>query len=308
MKNLVVILCVLLLAASCGNKTEVPINNGNNDPQSDIEATILVKTLKSKLKYNHKLELGKVYLDTVIFLEHDNNGDYGMFNVKKGLDTIILAYNGESNFIRGEQLQITWKMDSIWNSGDGEMLEITEWLLEAKKLNSLKLSNKKVRFLWRETDSGDHLNKIKLNTDYLKSVSEPEKAVLAYVACFVGNECEWDGERNEKANNLNCKIISSLNLGYQCSDKHLDYIRRWFKNDLNVLKDLENCSITPDGATVQSTFKEINVEVNEQKIIVLFKATGLNLKEQKTWTWTEKLFFKFSNNELKLLKKEVLDH
>ena len=260
----------------------------------------------SRLRPNEALELQKVYEDTVEFIDFDDNGDYGMFYVLKGLDTLVLTYNETSDFLRGDQLKIRWKMDYVWNSGDGESAEVTEWLVGAETLHSFKLADKNVRFLWRETDLSDNLNKIKLNTDYIKNISEPEKAVLAYVASFVGNECEWDGDRNEDGGHLNCKITSSLHLGYQCSAEHLDFIRRWFKNDLTVLKDIESCSQIPDGATVQTTFNEINVAVKNQNIIVFFKATGMDMREEKTWDWTEKLYFEFKNNELKLIKKEVL--
>ena len=67
-----------------------------------------------------------------------------------------------------------------------------------------------------------------LNQDYIKTMTDPEKAALGYVATFVGNDCWWDGEANEEKSNLDCKIITTLGLGYQCSNEHLGFLRKWF--------------------------------------------------------------------------------
>jgi hypothetical protein len=40
-------------------------------------------------------------------------------------------------------------------------------------------------------------------------------------------------------------------------------------------------------------------------ITVFFKANGINMREEKTWSWTEKHFFEFKKNELILLKKDI---
>ena len=37
---------------------------------------------------------------------------------------------------------------------------------------------------------------IMLNQDYIKTMTDPEKVALGYVATFVGNDCWWDGEAN----------------------------------------------------------------------------------------------------------------
>jgi hypothetical protein len=136
-------------------------------------------------------------------------------------------------------------------------------------------------------------------------MTEPEKAALAYIATFIGNECEWDGKANENRSNLRCKILWALDLGYQCSYEHLSFLRLWFRNNKDILNELENCPTTPDGATVQNTFDEINLEIEGDMITVFFKANGINMREEKTWSWTEKHFFEFKKNELILLKKDI---
>ena len=94
-------------------------------------------------------------------------------------------------------------------------------------------------------------------------------------------------------------------MGYQCSNAHLEPLRYWFRNDQSALKELENCPTTPYGATVQNTFEEIDIAVQGNTILLSFKASGINIREGKSWHWTEKHSFDFQVNELLWKKKEV---
>lgn len=293
---------------SCETKTPSPALESDVVLKSDSPKTTL--TLKSLLRPDENLELNKVYIDTVQFIEYDDNGDDGLFRVKKGKDSIVLIFNTENpNFVRGNELEIKWKIDSWRPAGDPEYMEYREFLISAKVVKPLKLPTQKVKFLWRKMQYDDELkvniNTIQLNKNYLKTITDPEKAALAYAATFIGNECSWDGNANESRSNLKCVILSGLNLGYQCSNQHLGLLRSWFRHDKKILKELENCPTTPDGATVQDTFDEINLETSGNKITVSFKASGINLREGKSWSWSEKHFFEVKDNELLLLQKEV---
>jgi hypothetical protein len=307
MKFLMPFFILTITLQSCGNQTQKETTQSNSEDSG--QSTAFSGEIKSLLRPNDKPEPGKIYTDTVAYVDFNDDGDYWWFYVRKGKDTIALAYNDSPNFIKGEELEIRWKMDSIWVAGDGDRLDFSEWLVSAKRLKPLKLTNKKVKFLWREMqyveDLDGEFNVITLNEKYIKNISEPEKAVLAYVATFIGNECSWDGKANENRSNLKCKILSGLDLGYQCSSRHLDFLRFWFRNNKNILKELENCPTTPDGATVQDTFDEIDLEIKDNKITVFFKASGINVREQQSWKWTENHFFEFKDDELILLKKDI---
>ena len=157
-------------------------------------------------------------------------------------------------------------------------------------------------FLWRGKAYNKTLKKsvssIFINESYCKTISDPEKAALGYVATFIGNECEWDGDPQGTRSNLKCRILTALDLGYQCSDKHLGFLRKWFKNDANSLEELEDCPTTPDGSTIQDTFKKITLNIKGDIISVHFKATGINLREQKNWSWTETVLFKVNKDSI----------
>ncbi|MBI1184723.1 hypothetical protein GC194_10650 [bacterium] len=163
-------------------------------------------------------------------------------------------------------------------------------------------------FLWRgdvyDEKIGDTVNKIILNTDFIKRITDAQRAAIGYVATFIGNECWWDGEANDDRNNLDCKIISALGLGYQCSPSHLGFLRQWFANDTDVLDKLEknNCPTTPYTATIQETFESIQLVQRSDTIIVNFVAGGVNLRELKTWEWWQTDCFLQTGSHLNLVK------
>ena len=172
----------------------------------------------------------------------------------------------------------------------------------------MTLKDTALTFLWRkneyDSDIQDTVSLIFINEVYCKTMSDPERAALGYVATFIGSNCNWDGEANPDYSNLKCMILDALNLGYQCSDKHKSFLRKWFRNDKSSLKELETCPVIPYAATSQNTFHEIKLTVNGNKINVWYKAGGINLREQKSWSWKQTDYFLVDKDQIKLLKSE----
>ena len=180
--------------------------------------------------------------------------------------------------------------------------------VENTTVGNFQLKDKTVKFLRRDDKYDEALkdtfNSIFIDEDFCKTITDPERAALGYVATFVGNECLWDGEANDDRSNLKCKILTALNLGYQCSDKHLGFLRQWFKDDKKSLEQLENCPTTPYTSTIQDTFDEITLTVKGNEILVFFKASGVITREGDSWSWTETDHFQLDNDNIKLVKKE----
>lgn len=180
--------------------------------------------------------------------------------------------------------------------------------IENTSARNFQLTDKTVKFLWRadkyDEALKDTFNSIFIDEDFCKTITDAERAAIGYVATFIGNECWWDGEANDDRSNLKCKILTALNLGYQCSDKHLGFLRQWFKDDKKSLKELEGCPTTPYTSTIQDTFDEISLTVKKNKISVFFKASGVNTREGKSWSWTETNHFQVDGNNIKLIKKD----
>jgi hypothetical protein len=128
------------------------------------------------------------------------------------------------------------------------------------------------------------------------------KVAIAYVATFIGSDCDWDGDAKDDMSNLKCSILSALDLGYQCSEKHLGFLRQWFRDDAKAMKTLQDCPIIPNTATIQNTFDKIRLTIKGNEILVRFQASGVNLREGRGWSWTETDYFKVEGNKIWLSK------
>src|SRR5690606_38042531 len=131
-------------------------------------------------------------------------------------------------------------------------------------------TDKTGKFLWRENRFDqklkDTFSAIVINDNFSKRFTEPEKAAVGFVVTFVGSECDWNGRTGEDRGNLKCKTLTSLGLGFQCSEKHLGFLKKWFRFDSKSLAELENCAIVPFTATSQNTFDFINLKTKDSMI------------------------------------------
>ncbi len=306
----------LLVLQSCQNKAKQTIEIENDSKSELIESNAIPNEFKSLIRPNEKIKLGKTYTDTVKYINFNTETDEWFLLVEKNKNTIALIYNNESmpKFVKGDEIAINWKMDSIRYAGDDEFLDFTAFLVSVKKIKSFALTDKKVKVLWRENQYNEALetevNTIILNENYIKNISEPEKAALAYVATFIGNECEWDGNVNDDRSNLKCKILTSLNLGYQCSDTHKFFLRIWFKRDAKSLKNLEICRGRHSGATIQTTFDEISIITNaqDQTILINYKVKGFNMREGTVWNYTKIDKFQYNAGTIILIDSEKIEN
>ena len=198
------------------------------------------------------------------------------------------------------------------NNSDKNDVVVTDTVFNEEKITSeikIKLTDKTVKFLWRadkyDEALKDTFNSIFIDEDFCKSISDPEKAALGYVATYIGSECQWDGEANEDRSNLKCKILTSLNFGYQCSDRHIGFLQKWFKNDKKVLDELnDNCPTIPFTASSQETFGEITLTVKGNQIAIWYSVSGVNIPMGATWDYSETDYFQVHKDNIQLLKKD----
>jgi len=173
------------------------------------------------------------------------------------------------------------------------------------------MKNKKVKILWRENyynvELQDTMSRIVMDTSYCKTISDPEKAAIAFVATFVGNDCWWDGQYTNDRSNLKCKVLTELNLGYQCSESHLGFLRHWFREDAKALERLEDCPTTPFTATEQETFDSISITVEGQFIILNLSISGFNIREDQEWHRAEEITFRNAEGKLFIEKEKKFD-
>lgn len=164
------------------------------------------------------------------------------------------------------------------------------------------IPNSLLKVVWRE-DIYDpaikgHVSVIKLDENYFAKVTEPEKAVLGYLASTIGNECYADGSKQ----NVKCKILTALNLGYQCSDGNKSFLKNWFRDDATIVNQIENCQPTLPS-TIEKTFEEVKISTTENTINVELKGLKLNIKENTSSNWSESISFKVDGDKVSLVER-----
>ena len=102
--------------------------------------TIVKDVFTSTIRPNEAILLNKTYTDTIQFQSYNDDGDYKLLFGKKDNQEVILTYkynrevDKQYHFSEDEFIQITWKMDSIWQAGDGETLDFKETILKARRI------------------------------------------------------------------------------------------------------------------------------------------------------------------------------
>lgn len=114
--------------------------------------------------------------DTLSFVDYNDDGDYMLLNAKKDQSdfSFINDKNEDRTLLKGDLIEITWKKDTIYISGDGETPELAEWVISVRKLKDGKVSlfrknyRKKLKYNWstEESFSKDYLDKLYLIVEY----------------------------------------------------------------------------------------------------------------------------------------------
>ncbi|WP_149303556.1 hypothetical protein [Pareuzebyella sediminis] len=285
--------------------------------QVDTIATDKTPTkFSSALRPNERVLFNEIYTDTLEFSDYNDDFDYWYLNgLKKGKD-VSLIYNWEwrtdedYNFRQGDLIVVEWKMDRIVMAGDEEVVHMVERAVDARKIAS---GNQRVQFLSRQMAYdeavGAEVSTMVINQSYLHNITPPEKAALTFVAYEIGNDCEWGYDSDVNGRVLWCRIVSALDLGYQCSDKQLNFLRKWFSKDTVALKKLERCPTLPNTATVQTTFDEILIQNNEAEktITVDYKVTGINMRESSSWPYSQTDVFEYGSEHIILIDSKKSD-
>lgn len=158
------------------------------------------------------------------------------------------------------------------------------------------------KVIWREDVYDPSLkakvNIIKIDDSYFAGISGSEKAVLGYLASTIGNECFAEGNKQ----NVKCKILTALNLGYQCSEESKTYLKSWFRDDAAIVSQIENCKPTI-ASTVEKTFDEVKISSADNVIKVELKGLKLNIKENSASKWSESMSFKVDGDKVSLTER-----
>ncbi|MEP6928710.1 MAG: hypothetical protein ABI850_01810 [Flavobacterium sp.] len=217
------LLSLLFLFSCTDKKVSVPKVSNNGSENSSTEAVVIPEEVNvfSAIRPDERLNKGEKYSDEVEYVGYDESGDYALFTIKKGNEVVALNTNfeGADKFLRGDILNITWKMDSTFIAGEGEKPEFTEWLLNAEKIKdgSVSLFRKKykkpIKYTWAEgaeyskdykdylytlveyylANSKKDLVKVHIgnpDTELVYSIEDGEKNGRSYTILGISNEFE----------------------------------------------------------------------------------------------------------------------
>lgn len=155
-----------------------------------------------------------------------------------------------------------------------------------------------IKVIWY-TDEGA----IRMNENYIETISNQEKAALAYIAITFDRSCNWE-EANEE--NLSCKILSTLDLGYKCSEKHLNFLRKWIEDDDRIIEGINSCTTEPNSNTRQVILRELHLLKEDNKLKYLIEVSSINTnKPSYSRNWSIEEIFEIGNQKLKYIGTKV---
>lgn len=176
MLNKLIISFIILSIFSCKetNKNNIPVKSISNE-------AIKSKTKKPLIKND------KIFIDTLTFVNYNDDFDYMTLNAKKGKDDyqFINDDNDDRSFLIGDLIEIKWKKDTIFIAGDGETPELAEWIVSTKKISDGNVSKfrktykmqLKYHYSEQENYSRDYLDKIYLMAEYYLANTKNESLI-----------------------------------------------------------------------------------------------------------------------------------
>ncbi len=141
---------VLLLFYSC-------IQNTKKESDTTVDSKKTLPIIKNKI-----LDIKeKINIDTLSFLDYNDDGDYMLLNAKKGNDfySFINDKNDDRSYLKGDLIEIKWKKDTIYIAGDGETPEVAEWIISTKKIKDGNVSifrktyKKQLKYNWSKENN-----------------------------------------------------------------------------------------------------------------------------------------------------------
>ncbi|WP_237732409.1 hypothetical protein [Flavobacterium sp. UGB4466] len=148
---------------------------------------------------------------------------------------------------------------------------------------------------------------MQLNEDYIKTLTDPQRAALGFITTSLDHECHWDGDKKADESNLKCKFLWALNLGYQCSETHLGFLKQWFKEDPDVLEDLQTCTKNETLANTREFFLWLKMATTNDNIKIIYSAAAIDGGTNFNWKWTEASSYSYTNTGIKQISRKNLE-
>ncbi len=136
-----------------------------------------------------------------------------------------------------------------------------------------------------------------INSTYISSCPESEKALLAYYAYLFSTACE---------DTKHCKLTEALGLGEQNSKAQQDLVKKWFNDTETTDLVKQGGSITPNGKETMAWFGSIHlVKDSSSKIKVIYISHWIAGDKHGKGQGTDT--YEIENNHLKVIARDYLD-
>jgi len=168
--------------------------------------------------------------------------------------------------------------------------------------NKHTLKNKNVVFFWNEIKYSHNFKRYTIfnhiNKEYCKTISEPERAALAYISLYAVS-LSYDPDNPREAEN----IQSAINLDYECSEKFISFYKSWFRHEKKALEKVNPCYQVPDTSSEIWGFKKITLSVKGNKIYINAIIQG-NFRDEHEYWWYQNYIFLVKANSIKLISEK----
>ena len=117
----------------------------------------------------------------------------------------------------------------------------------------------------------------KLDVELLENIDDSEKALLLGYLFMYGNECLI------KTDKIKCRILETLQIEDECDIANINFLKKWFKNDILMPLKLKKCPNLPHKSAIQNTIKQITTKRNSDTISITMAVVGMNTSQEKSW-------------------------
>jgi len=138
-----------------------------------------------------------------------------------------------------------------------------------------------------------------INSEFLQTINEPEKALLSWHLFSFGNDCD------KTSSKIKCQLLQELKIEDECDSTHLNNLLQWFSKDMLAVYKLKKCPNIAKESPIQNTFEYISLQRKSDTLSITYTVKGINSVQEKSWNKTRtstylirnKTFLKIKINE-----------
>lgn len=139
--------------------------------------------------------------------------------------------------------------------------------------------------------------------DRIQPISKAMKAILAMYALQNDSGCDDDGDA------YHCSLTDALGMGAQCSKKHIEVVRSWFKKGIPHMGFLsgtleDECYNTPLSATNLQKWDLIRVWESGNRVKIYAHMSWVNRESTGTYAYVST--YEIGNNSITVLSHKEM--